>query len=148
MALPFYILTSNAWEFWFLCSHQHLELHYIFFFLAFLSPWDIFHFFKGYIEITDTGYIEGNSLETEGKSKHFICNFSVLFGFSYVYKSHLKGQQNYGPLFLVLSVHSCFKIHNTCLTVLLLFPLGSKCQPTYLTSLTPEFMSKKSLQVS
>lgn len=61
------------------------------------------------------------------KNRHFICD---LFGVDFlmcIYSLHLIEEQDYGPLFLVLSLHFCFKIHNKCLMILVLFQIGSKC---------------------
>ena len=89
----------------------NLELHYIFLFLSYLSECvmishlNIFHFFEGCIEITNSGNIGENNLKWEGRIDVF-CKLSILFGLASV---HLLGQQDYGLLFWFYLYSSALK---------------------------------------
>ena len=106
MSLPFSLCVSHK-----INQSINLELHYIFLFLSYLSECvmishlNIFHFFEGCIEITNSGNIGENNLKWEGRIDIF-CKLSILFGLASV---HLLGQQDYGLLFWFYLYSSALK---------------------------------------
>lgn len=80
----------------------------------------------------------------EGRVNILLVTF--LFGLDFlicIYQLHFLGKQDYGPLLVVLYLYFCFKIHNKCLTILILFQIGSKCQHTSLCFDTKIKVKKK-----